>query len=556
MAYKILIIDDDTELLKMLKRYFEMRKYEIITAENGAEGLSKIKLKPDIILLDVNMPKIDGIQVCRRIRDKVACPVLFLTARVDEQDVVNGLSSGGDDYILKPFSLKELDARIQAHLKREARRKERTNCCFQGELSIDYRAKTVQIGADYLELTKLEYEIIEFLSMNPGMVFEKERILLYMAAALLFSFVLSAAIVRIAEQTQTKVWWNYVDEDTYFKAVEREGPDYVADIPRPSSYEMTKPDHFVSELCDFLQTYAVLVLSMSFSCGAVFLFYQNKLRHPIEELKDASKRIAENHLDFHISYENEDEMGVLCKEFERMRSELAKNNQILWRMVEEEKMLRAAIAHDMRAPLTVLKGYQEMLADCLQGADADTAQAMDMLSESGRQIARMDAFVETMRKMSSLESRKPRPEEILAGQLKEDIQAELAVLEKEYGKQCVLQVTESEEIFCGDKEMILEVTENLLSNALRYGKKQIEIAVKTGHSELTICVRDDGGGFQEDAEKLTRAFYGQNIKDSLKHAGMGMYISRLYCEKHGGKLLLENDEQGGAAVTAIFCRIV
>lgn len=219
-------------------------------------------------------------------------------------------------------------------------------------------------------------------------------------------------------------------------------------------------------------------------------------------------------------------------------------------------MLRAAIAHDMRAPLTVLKGYQEMLADCLQGADADTAQAMDMLSESGRQIARMDAFVETMRKMSSLESRKPRPEEILAGQLKEDIQAELTVLEKEYGKQCVLQVTESEEIFCGDREMILEVTENLLSNALRYGKKQIEIAVKTGHSELTICVRDDGGGFQEDAEKLTRAFYGQNIKDSLKHEGMGMYISRLYCEKHGGKLLLENDEQGGAAVTAIFCRIV
>ncbi len=98
----------------------------------------------------------------------------------------------------------------------------------------------------------------------------RKTILLYMAAALLFSFVLSAAIVRIAEQTQTKVWWNYVDEDAYFKAVEKEGPDYVADIPRPGSYEMTKPDHFVSELCDFLQTYAVLALSMAFSCGAVF----------------------------------------------------------------------------------------------------------------------------------------------------------------------------------------------------------------------------------------------------------------------------------------------
>lgn len=176
MSYKILVIDDDTELLQMLRSYFEIKKYEIITAENGAEGLRKMESQPDIILLDINMPRIDGIKVCRRIRDKTSCPILFLTARVEEQDIVNGLSSGGDDYILKPFRLKELDARITAHLKREQRRKNRSECRFQGELSIDYSAKTVQIHEDFLELTKLEYEIIEFLSMNPGMVFEKERI--------------------------------------------------------------------------------------------------------------------------------------------------------------------------------------------------------------------------------------------------------------------------------------------------------------------------------------------------------------------------------------------
>ena len=176
MAYKILVIDDDTELLQMLRSYFEIKKYEIITAENGAEGLRKMNSQPDIILLDINMSKIDGIEVCRRIRDKTSCPILFLTARVEEQDIVNGLSSGGDDYILKPFRLKELDARIIAHLKREQRRKNRSECRFQGELSIDYSAKTVQIHEDFLELTKLEYEIIEFLSMNPGMVFGKERI--------------------------------------------------------------------------------------------------------------------------------------------------------------------------------------------------------------------------------------------------------------------------------------------------------------------------------------------------------------------------------------------
>ena len=83
--------------------------------------MEKISANPDIILLDVNMPGMDGIEVCRRIRDMVSCPIIFLTAKVEEQDRVMGLLSGGDDYVLKPFSLKELDARIIAHLKREER---------------------------------------------------------------------------------------------------------------------------------------------------------------------------------------------------------------------------------------------------------------------------------------------------------------------------------------------------------------------------------------------------------------------------------------------------
>ena len=176
MAYRILIVDDDIELLKMLKNYFEIKRYDVMMAEDGTDALEKIHKKPDIILLDINMPKIDGLEVCRRIRGKVTCPIIFLTAKVEEQDRVNGLLSGGDDYILKPFSLKELDARIIAHLKREERHKGKSEYRFHGDLSIDYGAKRVQIGENDLELTKLEYAIIEFLSMNPGQVFDRERI--------------------------------------------------------------------------------------------------------------------------------------------------------------------------------------------------------------------------------------------------------------------------------------------------------------------------------------------------------------------------------------------
>ena len=383
----------------------------------------------------------------------------------------------------------------------------------------------------------------------------RKTILLYMTISLFCTFLLSALIIMIAEKTQQQVWWNYVDEEAYFEAVEEEGADYVSDIPRPEAAGMTKSDRFVSELCDFLQTYAILFLSIAGIGVAAFLFYQNKLKKPIAELKEASKNIAKNNLDFYIAYQNKDEMGMICQEFERMREQLARNNQILGTNSEEEKLLRAAIAHDIRSPLSILKGYQEMLMEYLPGADIDMERAMQMLSESMLQIDRMDTFVETMRKMSSLEKRELLAEEISAEQLKTDIQAELLILEKRSGKHSVLQVSGTNETFRGDKEIILEVTENLLSNALRYAKQQVEIVVKVGYLELSIYVRDDGEGFQEDAEKITRAFYQQNMKDSLKHAGIGMYISRLYCEKHRGNLVLESDERTGAAVTAIFRRI-
>lgn len=176
MGYKILIADDDTELVKMLRTFFELRGYTVMAAFDGAQTLNMIRMEPDIILLDINMPRADGIEVCQRIRDKVSCPILFLTARADEQDRVNGLMSGGDDYILKPFSLKELEARIIAHLKREERHHKKSACRFWGDLSIDYSAKTVSVSGRDIELTKLEYQIVEFLSMNPGVVYDKERI--------------------------------------------------------------------------------------------------------------------------------------------------------------------------------------------------------------------------------------------------------------------------------------------------------------------------------------------------------------------------------------------
>lgn len=383
----------------------------------------------------------------------------------------------------------------------------------------------------------------------------RKTIVLYMLVSLIVSFYLSALIMRIADTIQDDIWWKYVDQEKYFKMAEGDGRKYLTDVPRPNSYKMTTFDHLASEICDFLQTFTVLIVSVIGNLIAVFLFYKHKLKHPIEELELASQQVGRNNLDFHITYENKDEMGKLCREFERMREQLAENNHKLWEMIEEEKALRAAIAHDIRSPLSVLAGYQEMLSEYLPEEEIDIVQALDMVNESKKQIKRMDTFVETMRKISSLDTRELVAEEITSKRLEIDLRAELNVFEKAFGKGCELEYLETAEKFLGDKEVILEVIENLLSNAFRYAKTKVKIEVLLAYSELQIRVKDDGVGFTADKQKATELFYQQNVKDSLKHSGMGMYISRLYCEKHGGQLLIENEKQNGAVITAIFHRI-
>ena len=381
----------------------------------------------------------------------------------------------------------------------------------------------------------------------------RKTIILYLSVSLLVCFLLSAFIGNAASDIQEYIWEKYTDEEDFETVLEIENQGYLAQIPRPAASEMSRLDHTISEICDFLQTYAVLILSVAGSCVAVFLFYRNKLKRPLGELGLASGRIAENDLDFRITYENGDEIGHLCREFEKMRSQLEENNRKMWRMIEDERAMRSAIAHDIRSPLSVLKGYQEMLIDYLPDGTIDQAQAEEMLRESMKQISRMDTFIDTMRKMNSLEQRELRADEITKEQLGTDIRAELDILGKE--KRICLSVQGEEEIFRGDREVILEVLENLLSNALRYARDKIDVTVSLSAQELSLSVRDDGIGFQEEGEKITSAFHQQNIKDSLTHTGMGMYISRLYCEKHGGRLILENEESGGASVTAVFRRI-
>ena len=610
MKYKILVVDDDKELVKMLCSYFNMKQYETITATDGMEALNKIKMKPDIILLDINMPRMDGIEVCRLIRSKVLCPILFLTARVDEDDKINGLLSGGDDYITKPFSLRELEARIVTNIKREERHQQKTEYRFMDEMLIDYSEKIVAIAGHKMEFTKIEYQIIEFLSMHPGQVFDKERIyaqvcgydaegdsrtitelvrrirkkiadysekeyietvwgigyrwkkirnlslkktiLLYLVISLTAAFLLSGFTVHFARNMQNKIWEKYINYADYTDVFQQYGKKYEIEISRPNQSQMNRLDYHLSEMCDFMETYSVLIFSIVGSVVAVFFFYKNKLKTPLQELKDASQMIADNELDFHVSYENKDEMGTLCKEFEMMRSDLADNNRKMWRMIDDEKALRNAIAHDIRSPLSILRGYQEMLLEFVSAESIKTEDVIDILQTGMYQIDRIEHFTENMRKMSHLEQRELQCSEIELSELAKKIEAEAAMLSKKESKLCKVERVQEQNIVKVDEELVMEVTDNLLENAVRYAQKSIALQIKKKDGFLIISVEDDGIGFVDTEEKVTEPFYHKNPQDDLKHFGLGMYISRIFCEKHGGNLKIYNARQGGAHVEALF----
>ncbi len=175
MKPTLLIVDDEPGIVDTMKAYFSPQ-YQVLTAYSGGGAIQKAGKQPDLILLDINMPGMDGLAVCQTIREHLTCPILFLTARVESADQIAGFQAGADDYIVKPFDLDQLAARVAAHLRREQRRSSPSAVRFFGECVVDYSARTVIIQGQGVSLSRREFDILELLSLSAGQVFDRERI--------------------------------------------------------------------------------------------------------------------------------------------------------------------------------------------------------------------------------------------------------------------------------------------------------------------------------------------------------------------------------------------
>lgn len=177
MAERILLVDDERDVVAFMRDALEDEGYEVLYAYGGQEALALLPRKPDVVVLDVMMPGMDGYALCEAIRESASCPILFVSARRSEEDRVRGLMAGGDDYLVKPFGLREFKTRIYAHLRREKRERAAADRFLRfGQLAIDAKGREVNVGERNVPMTVREFDILLLLALHPSQAFAREDI--------------------------------------------------------------------------------------------------------------------------------------------------------------------------------------------------------------------------------------------------------------------------------------------------------------------------------------------------------------------------------------------
>lgn len=355
---------------------------------------------------------------------------------------------------------------------------------------------------------------------------------------------------------------------------ERGDVDAIEDA-LPAAADGTKPvvslvGYYVKGESPVLYTTINLIglLLIPVCCVICFLlasraFYRNVLHDPLRVLDDAAGRIASGDLDFTVpvpSSGTKNELDGLCSSFEVMRGELERVNRSMWRAAENRRRVNAAFAHDLRTPLTVLKGRAELLSAAAASGSLETGSVAEAASAMERQVARLERYAESMRDLSALDDYRVDARAVDLGEWFERLAADT----RDYVEGSGLVFASS---FEGDRPgavsidegALARIVENAASNAVRYASMQVLLRCSWEDDVLIVAVEDDGAGFDAEAmERGCEAFWRgggsgadrrSDASDSC-HFGLGLNIAASLCEKHGGALRLGAASIGGALVEA------
>jgi signal transduction histidine kinase len=307
-----------------------------------------------------------------------------------------------------------------------------------------------------------------------------------------------------------------------------------------------KTAYRASQICMVLLPLVFAVIGITL---CAWWFYHKILEPPITVLMDATTHIQDQDLNFYINFDGRDELGQLCTAFEKMRQTLYENNRQLWSMLEERRALQASVAHDLRNPIAIMTGYVEYLQENRQGGTLTDEKLEKALTNLGITAERMGRYTDTMRDLGAIEETEVRRREVELPEFLQHMADSLSILfqNTEVRFACDFHVPAGRSVL--DGELLYRVLENLISNALRFAEHQIELAFYLEHGTLSATVTDDGPGFSEKLlQKKTALFYSEDT--SGKHLGLGLAVSRVLCQKHGGTIELSNRLPHGARVKA------
>lgn len=337
----------------------------------------------------------------------------------------------------------------------------------------------------------------------------------------------------------------------YDYAIQNEGINYGVTLVDPQGYEFEALSGRDLYLYWMANIFIIMLPFLYIIIGSILmakLYYKLKIKMPLLHLYEGVKHIANEDLDFSLTYQSEDELGKLCAAFESMKNELQKSYLQLWQMLAERKALTASIAHDLRTPLTVIMGYLDYLEKVGQQQKLNDDILISTVQNIKAATQRLERYATSIRNIEKIDDVKLNDRSFDLKKYLNELQREFTLIASKH--HCIFQLQDLSvsSMICTDQEMFTKILENIFDNALRYCQIMIKMTVYEDHDDFFVIIEDDGNGFSsQDLKNATSFFYST----SASHGGFGISLSicQILCKKMGGQLLLENNSDRGAKVT-------
>lgn len=378
----------------------------------------------------------------------------------------------------------------------------------------------------------------------------KKTLLIIASTIILFVIILSTITVLITSNLQYKILntRNITIKNENSNIYKIETGFYYELNPNSYSYEKLTAKN---QMNYYLVTTLMIALPIIYIIlGTIFIvkiYYQIKLQEPINLLKEGIQHISIQDLNFQISYDSCDELGILCNTFNDMKDELSKNNQKMWKLLNERKALVTSVSHDLRTPITVIKGYLEYLEKALSNHQIDEEILKITINNMFQSSQRLEDYVNSIKNIQKIEDIEIVRNEVFFSDFIYLIKKDFGLLANKNQKNLEVYDKIKSKIIYIDKNMILKALENVLNNAFRFAINKITITILEKGDYLTFIIQDDGPGFSdEDIINATSLFYSSSLNKG--DFGIGLSICKIICEKHDGQIMLKNNPSKGGSV--------